>query len=93
MSELSDKYVALERCEVGRFNDKYRLAVEKISEFGEKLDKQRGLLMRALQQLESYQEDCDIGCDHSIGMCYCELREVIRAIKEELGEVSNETTG
>ena len=89
MSELSDKYVVLERWEVGGFNDKYRLAVEKISEFGEKLDKQRGLLMRALQQLEYHQENFDIRCSHSVGICFCELREVIKDIKEALGNEQN----
>lgn len=86
MSELSGKYVAIEGCEVDRLNEKYRLAIEKISEYGLRLVKLRGLLIRGVRQLESYQEDCDIGCDHSIGICYCELREVIKDIKEALGD-------
>lgn len=90
MSELSDKYVVLERWEIDRVNEKYRLAIKKISELGLELGKLRKLLKRGGRQLVYYQE-VDGGCDHSVGICSCELCEVIRAIKEELGGVSNET--
>lgn len=75
MSELFDDYLVGKRGEM----DLVLAGIEELEI----------LLRRALQQLEYHQENFDTRCSHSVGICFCELREVIRAIKEELGDDNN----